>query len=196
MAGAGKPDRADAADNRARILQAARRLFTEGGAPPSIDAVAAAAGVGKGTVFRRFGDRAGLIEAMLDGPAKAFTDSILHGPPPLGPGAPAAQRLEAFIDAYLEFVASETPLVRALDDLPIRSPMLGVPHLHVRVLVAELAPGADTIPLAEMLMSALSPATISRLLDEGNSLDQLRSAAHALVGAVTGQPSWPSRVER
>ncbi|MDR0359848.1 MAG: TetR/AcrR family transcriptional regulator, partial [bacterium] len=58
-------ERADAARNRQRILDSARRLVAQGAASVSIDDVAAAAGVGKGTVFRRFGDRAGLFVALL-----------------------------------------------------------------------------------------------------------------------------------
>jgi len=49
------------------VLEAAERLFAEQGVKNvSLDAIAAAAGVGKGTVFRRFGDRAGLAVALLD----------------------------------------------------------------------------------------------------------------------------------
>ena len=68
-------ERSDAAENRRRILSAARRLLTQGGAEAlSMDAVAAEAGVGKGTVFRRFGGRAGLTEALLDDYMREFQD--------------------------------------------------------------------------------------------------------------------------
>ncbi len=64
----GPPERGDAARNRARVLEAASRLFDEQGVEAvTMDAVACAAGVGKGTLFRRFGDRAGLCLALLDG---------------------------------------------------------------------------------------------------------------------------------
>src|SRR5258708_3978379 len=88
-----RPERRDAAVNRKRILAAARALFAERGVDgTSMDAVAAAAGVGKGTLFRRFGDRAGLTEALLDDATAALQDAFLSGPPPLGPGAPASMR--------------------------------------------------------------------------------------------------------
>src|SRR6266571_458096 len=59
-------ERADAQRNRLKILDAAERLFAANGiANVSMDAVAKAAGVGKGTLFRRFGDRAGLAVALL-----------------------------------------------------------------------------------------------------------------------------------
>src|SRR5579875_1915904 len=81
-------ERSDAAANRERILGAARRVLAEQGAAGlSMNTVAAAAGVGKGTIFRRFGDRDGLTEALLDVHTAELQDGFLSGPPPLGPGA-------------------------------------------------------------------------------------------------------------
>ncbi|MDX6646530.1 MAG: hypothetical protein QOK40_2257, partial [Miltoncostaeaceae bacterium] len=82
-------ERADAARNRARALEAAARLFDEQGVENvSMDAIAEAACMGKGTLYRRFGDRAGLALALLDERERRLQESILRGPPPLGPGAP------------------------------------------------------------------------------------------------------------
>ncbi|MEU5248075.1 TetR/AcrR family transcriptional regulator [Streptomyces asoensis] len=66
------------------------------------------AGVGKGTLFRRFGDRNGLLLALLDDVEGEFHDAYTCGPPPLGPGAPAQDRLTAFGRALVERVADET----------------------------------------------------------------------------------------
>lgn len=83
------PERSDAARNRMLILAAAERLFaTNGVSCTSMDAIAAEAGVGKGTLFRRFGDRGSLVFAVLDASAREFQDRFISGPPPLGPGAP------------------------------------------------------------------------------------------------------------
>ena len=80
---AGRPERADAARNRRRALEAARRLVAERGADAvTMDDVAAAAGVGKGTLYRRFGDRHGLLLALLDDEERALQEAILRGPPP------------------------------------------------------------------------------------------------------------------
>ncbi len=79
--------RADAARNRARLLEAAARLVEQhGAAGVTMEAVAVAAQVGKGTVFRRFGDRTGLLTALLDHSEKKLQAAFLAGPPPLGPG--------------------------------------------------------------------------------------------------------------
>src|SRR5258706_1575041 len=88
---AGAPrERADAAANRVRILEAAVRVLAERGPEgTSIDAVAREACVGKGTIYRRFGDRSGLFEALMDDHLRVFQDAFMFGPPPLGPGAPA-----------------------------------------------------------------------------------------------------------
>ena len=86
MLGAEPVERADARRNRLAVLCAAERLFAAHGVGNvSMEAVAAAAGVGKGTLFRRFGDRAGLARALLDESERRLQDGFLHGPPPLGP---------------------------------------------------------------------------------------------------------------
>ena len=104
-------ERGDAARNRTLLLDAARRLIAERGADAvTTDDIAAAAGVGKGTLFRRFGSRAGLMIVLLDEDEKAEQQAMMFGPPPLGPGAPAARaaaRLRARPAA-----ASFTPTMR------------------------------------------------------------------------------------
>src|SRR5262245_41117210 len=100
-----RPERADAAENRRRVLAAACKLFAEqGAANVSMEAVACAAGVGKGTLFRRFGDRASLARAVISEHETQLQDELIRGAAPLGPGAPARERLEAFGRAYLEFL--------------------------------------------------------------------------------------------
>ena len=61
-----RAERSDAARNRAAVLAAADELFTTAAEPArlSMDDVAGAAGVGKGTLFRAFGSRAGLVQAL------------------------------------------------------------------------------------------------------------------------------------
>src|SRR5690242_16928973 len=108
-------ERADAARNRAAVLAAAASLFAEHGVQAvSMDMVAAAAGVGKGTLFRRFGDKAGLAVALLDDQERALQEAILFGPAPLGPNGAAtpAERLQSFVDAYLDYLLAHLALVR------------------------------------------------------------------------------------
>jgi AcrR family transcriptional regulator len=73
-------ERADAQRNRLKVLAAAERLFAcHGVENVSMDAIAAEAGVGKGTLFRRFGDRAGLALALLHEQTAALQEQIIRG---------------------------------------------------------------------------------------------------------------------
>ncbi len=159
-------ERSDAAANRERILCAARRVLDEHGAAGlSMNAVAAAAGVGKGTIFRRFGDRDGLTEALLDAHAAHLQDGFLLGPPPLGPGAPPAQRLQAFVRALVEFQLAHLEVVLAAERSSLGDPpVYGTFALHLRTLLAQLDPRLDAPVLAQLLLGALSPRELHRLL--------------------------------
>src|SRR5215469_579598 len=97
-AGRAEPaERADAARNRRLLLAAAREMLAEDGADKlTMDGLAERAGLGKGTVFRRFGSRAGIFRALLDAEEHAFQEQVLSGPPPLGPGAAPLERLIAY----------------------------------------------------------------------------------------------------
>ena len=107
-------ERADAARNREALLCAARRLVEERGVGcVTMEAVAAAAGVGKGTVFRRFESREGLMAAVLDFSETAWQASVISGPPPLGPGADPWERLIAFGRSRLETTLVHADLIRA-----------------------------------------------------------------------------------
>ncbi len=154
-------ERADAARNRLAVLDAAERLFREHGVDGvSMDAIAAAAGVGKGTLFRRFGDKAGLAVALLDERERELQQAILSGPPPLGPGAAPAQRLRAFFAAYLDYVLGHLDLSRMSETAsPGARYRIGAYRLwrhHVTILLRELAPGRDPEALAHTLLAMVS----------------------------------------
>jgi AcrR family transcriptional regulator len=152
-------ERADAARNRARILQSAARLFEERDADcVSMDDVADAAGVGKGTVFRRFGSRAALVQAVLSDYESGFQERLIRGCPPLGPGAPPRERLVAFGEGVLDLLERHALLIAAAEVRGARllSAPYGVYRLHVTLLLREADPACDAEALAEMLLAALS----------------------------------------
>jgi AcrR family transcriptional regulator len=152
------PERADAARNRERILCTARRLFAERDAAcVSMDEIAAAAGVGKGTLFRRFGSRAALALAVLSERESAFQEAFIRGAPPLGPGAPAAERLIAFGHGRLDLLADHAEVLAVAEVGPARfsSPPYEVSRLHITLLLREADPGCDAEYLAEVLLACL-----------------------------------------
>ena len=61
-----RPLRADAARNRARVLDAARTAFAEAGLDVGVEEIARRAGVGKGTLYRRFPTKEALVCAIFE----------------------------------------------------------------------------------------------------------------------------------
>ncbi|MBG0819363.1 TetR/AcrR family transcriptional regulator [Planomonospora sp. ID91781] len=178
-------ERADAARNRLKVLSAAARLFRERGVNGvSMDAVAAEAGVGKGTLFRRFGDKSGLAAALLDERERELQEALLSGPPPLGPGAPAAERLSAFVDAYLDYLLDHLDLVRLSETAsPGARYRIGAYRfwrLHAAILLAEIRPGCDADPLAHALLAPLAAEHMTALAGEYGEA-RAREAVRALV---------------
>lgn len=155
-------ERSDAARNRQLLLDAAEQLVREFGADSvTMDAVARRAGVGKGTVFRRFGSRSGLMLALLDQSERKFQAAYMFGPPPLGPGAPPAQRLIAFGRARLAAIEVEGEMRRAADDSSrYSSPPYNVTKSHVALLLREAGAAGDIALLADSLLAALDAALV------------------------------------
>jgi AcrR family transcriptional regulator len=192
IAGA-RRERADAAANRARILQAAVRVLAERGAEgTSIDAVACEAGVGKGTIFRRFGDRSGLFQALLDEHLRAFQDAFMFGPPPLGPGAPAEDRLAAFLDGLLDLYDDQLEVALALERDRWRAPIEGYLALsvHVERLIREISPALDAPLTAQLLLNALNVNLVRYLRREaGVSLATIKASMRPLIAGLALSPS-------
>ena len=150
--------RADAARNAARILDACERLFSERGVDNvSMEEIAAEAGVGKGTLFRRFGDRAGLARAVIGERERRFQEELIRGQPPLGPGAPARDRLIAFVTGLAEHLDRHGELIRTAEaTAPHNDAVYRFYRTHVELLVREADPGADSEFIADALLAMLT----------------------------------------
>jgi len=173
----GRPpaERADAARNRRHLLATAREILAEQGAGQlTMDGLAERAGLGKGTVFRRFGTRAGIFQALLDDEERDFQQAVLSGPPPLGPGATPLDRLIAYGRARTGFLISHRGIARAALDGRERVPagrQSPMSREHIRFLLAGMhLAAADLDVLAIQLTAALDGPPLlflsSDLLDE------------------------------
>jgi AcrR family transcriptional regulator len=183
----GLRERADAARNRRRILEAAATLVQERGIEAvSMHDVAEAACVGTGTLYRRFGDRAGLALALLDSQTRAFQDALISGPPPLGPGAPAAERLRAFGEHYLELLEQHADLLVAAGASSQDGPgPYAVYATHLSFLLREAAPHLDAEFTARALLATLAPGQHMLLRHSlGWPLERLCDGWRSLVAAL------------
>ncbi len=154
-------ERADARRNRLKILEAAERLFAEHGTDAvSMDAVADAAGVGKGTLYRRFGDRSGLARAILDERDREFQEQLIRGAPPLGPGAPPVDRLIAFGEGVIDLIAAHGDLIMAAQlgkaGARFAGPVYATYRIHVRGLLGDIDPRMDVDYFADVVLSSLN----------------------------------------
>ncbi len=189
MAGA-VSERRDALANRRRVLAAAHALLTAKGIEAvDIRNVARAAGVGVATVYRRFGDKGGLMAALLDERERVFQDRLLGGPPPLGPGAAPRERLIAFLHALAEMIDENLPLLRTLHGFkPGTRFHVGAYRawrLHATVLLQEAAPAIDAAWFAELVLAPLAADLYYHQRYElGVSPEQLRHNLEVAVDAI------------
>ncbi|MFI6088059.1 TetR/AcrR family transcriptional regulator [Streptomyces sp. NPDC051218] len=185
--------RADAARNRTRLLEAASQLMAGcGAAQLTMDAVAAAAGVGKGTVFRRFGDRTGLLVALLDHREQQLQAAFLSGPAPLGPDAPPLERLHAFGPALIRHERDHHELILSSRTDPLRT--YGVPAnrlrlTHVTMLLRQAGVAGDAELLAHTLLGSVDSVLVHHLTTErGIPLDRVEAGWHDLVDRLVPGP--------
>jgi AcrR family transcriptional regulator len=191
VVGADTCERADAARNRARILTAAERLVAEHGADAvSMEAIAAAAGVGKGTLFRRFGDRVSLMHTLLDERERELQEEVIRGEPPVGPGAPPVERIVAFGRRVLEHLEANGELLLAAEAGPgvrFRAPVYVFYRTHLMTLVRECDPGADAEYLADTLLAPLgADFHLFMRRARGMPLERVADGYEALVRRLLG----------
>jgi AcrR family transcriptional regulator len=189
-------ERADAVRNRRKILAAAREVAARDGfAGLTVDDVARCAGVGVGTVYRRFNDRTGLLQALLHDRELELQQALFTGPPPLGPGAPAGERIRAFLHALVDRVEVKRELLLALEAGLAKSPdsrsaAQSLHHTHLAMLVREARPDADAHYVATALLAAVSPSTVDRhQRDHGATLDEVKAGIDDLLAGIARPPS-------
>ncbi|MBP6786041.1 MAG: TetR/AcrR family transcriptional regulator [Candidatus Promineofilum sp.] len=164
-----RPERADAAANRALILHTAERLFRERGVENVCMAeIAEAAGVGKGTLYRRFANKGELCLALMDTQMNEFQNAMLTLFNGLSQqGVPFLEQLAIFLRSLVDFTEMHSPLLVEVEragmvqgDIP-----LNLPHFWQYMTVSallrsaarggELTPGLDLDYLGEALLAPL-----------------------------------------
>jgi AcrR family transcriptional regulator len=191
-------ERADAARNRQKILDAANRMIAEGQADRlALDEVARMACVGVGTVYRRFGDRDGLVYALIDERERHFQAAFLSGPPPVGPGAPPAERIRAFLRALVDRVVEQLDLHLLLELGTLQGRFSGpyrAHHTHLVTLLGQARSGGDTAFLADALLAPLNAHLIRYQRDErGMSVEEIKAGFDSLAAGVLQTDSRGAR---
>lgn len=155
-----------------------------------MEAIASEAGVGKGTLFRRFGDRASLALALLEVSERELQESFIRGPAPLGPGAPPNERLIAFGLALLEHVRTHRELLLAAQTAGAPGRRFGVGayaahRAHVTMLVRAAAPDLDAEYITEALLASLgAEVVVHQLYTVGMTLERIGAGWETLVSRL------------
>lgn len=180
-------ERADAARNRAKVLAAATELFaSRDPRTVTMDDIAKAAGVGRGTLYRRYPDVVSIAVALLDEHERALQEQLLRGEPPLGPGAPPARRLATFYAAMIELLETHAHLVLGAETggARFRTGAYQFWAVHVRTMLVE-AGVAEPDSLVDVLLAPLAAEVYTHQLERGLSSEEIKSAlAEVAIGVI------------
>ncbi|MDG9688573.1 TetR/AcrR family transcriptional regulator [Streptomyces mutabilis] len=195
--------RKDAARNREAVLAAADALFARRESPEDVTMadVAAAAGVGKGTLFRAFGDRAGLLRALYEARMEPIRQTVETGPPPLGPATPPSDRVPALLDAVLCFKLDNRRLALALEEggssSPYRAEHYERWHSLLRAVLEQVPGLTDSGFTAHALLAATRADLVEHLAGEEHiPRERMRSQlANFVTSVLASGPSQGLNVE-
>jgi AcrR family transcriptional regulator len=168
MTAVGRKERADAVRNREAVLAAAARLLDAADDPDqvSMSDIATAAGVGKGTLFRGFGDRIGLLQALAEQRGDQLRTELAAGESPSDP----AERALRTLQAILRFKLANRSLMLALENAgsgsPYRSPTYDRWHKHLAEITAEVHGPDNADYLAHALLAVVRSDLIEHLSDQ------------------------------
>jgi AcrR family transcriptional regulator len=193
----GGVERADAARNRRRVLDAARMLFSERGVTAvNMEEIARAAGVGKGTLYRRFQNKGLLCEELLDKPTRRFQEEVLgllaqKDRDPLEKLSNFLDRLVWFTEENLDLLYGGYETLSGEERLAylehparewLRGTALGL--LRAAVRAGQLDAGTDVEYLADAL---LAPANVDLFYhqrrERGLSVERISEGLRSLVPA-------------
>ncbi|MFJ6699477.1 TetR/AcrR family transcriptional regulator [Streptomyces sp. NPDC091272] len=180
---------------RDRILGAVDELLAASGTPGAVtmDDIAAAAGVGKGTLFRAFGSRDGLLDALFAARLEPWREELHRAGSPIGPGVPAAERVVAILEQLLNFKL-ENPALIAAREMNSTS-LLAAPHyVWVHGVLRDLLEQAgfraqSAVYTAHLLLGGLQVELIATLKASGCSDADIRHTLVSTARRVLGIPA-------
>jgi AcrR family transcriptional regulator len=202
---ASRHERRDAAANRALILETAEALFAEMGvAAVHMADIAQAAGVGKGTLYRRFANKGELCLALMDSQMSDFQNNMLARMQQMtASGVPKLEQLANFFEALVYFTDLHSPLLcevqRAGLLQELDNAQLQMPHFWQHMTVSgllktavqnqELSPDLDIEYVADALLAPLK-ADIFRFQREvrGFSLARISAGLRLLLEGLSRYP--------
>ncbi len=194
-----RPERADAAANRALILETAERLFAERGVGEvNMADIAEAAGVGKGTLYRRFANKAELCLALLDTQLQEFQETMLaRMRVQTAEQVSYREQLGQFIDSLVYFTEIHSPLLCEVQrsDLATDGPNVNRPHywlymtirglLQRAVQAEELPEQLDIDYVAEAILSPLRSEVFAfQRQTRGFSLERISAGLRSIVASL------------
>lgn len=197
-----KTERRDAAENRALILQTAEKLFEERGVNEvNMADIAQAAGVGKGTLYRRFANKGELCLALMDTQMTDFQDAMISRMRTLSEqNVPKLKQLDQFLDALVHFTDIHSPLLcvaqrAGLLQEEVENNAIQLPHFWQYMTVkgllrsaqidGELSSDLDVEYLADALLAPLK-ADIFRYQRRVRefSLDRISAGLRTIVASL------------
>jgi AcrR family transcriptional regulator len=200
-----RPLRADAARNRARVLDAARTAFAEAGLDVGVEEIARRAGVGKGTLYRRFPTKEALVRAIFEDILEEIEHIVAIAEAEPDPWTAftmymsATARLQASNQGFYDVVAQRLGAA-ALTDEQRRQVMDATARMLERAQQANVV-RADLVPEDVQLMLRMVGATTRPAMD-GSPMDDHWPRYLGLLldalrpGSATPLPAEPWRLKR
>ncbi|HZS93885.1 MAG TPA: TetR/AcrR family transcriptional regulator [Chloroflexota bacterium] len=166
-----RQERRDAAENRKRVLDVARRLFEEFGVEAvSMHQIARAAGVGQGTLYRRYPHKGELCRDLLGETTDTFRAEVDTYLTRSATDTPALERLNYLLERYIALMDTKTSLLAAIGDAcwgqrrieKFASSGYRWAHSTITGLLSEAVDKGELRPVdpsftADALLAALSP---------------------------------------
>ena len=171
-----RPLRADAQLNEGRLLEAAARAFARDGADTSLKAIAKDAGVGIGTLYRRFPTREALIEATH----RNETARLCAAAPELLRSSLPAAALRTWMDRFVEYIATKHGMAEALHAALVTK---AESRMRIRYLLTDA--------IATLLRAGAEDGSIRPDVDPNDVLMALGG-----ITSIAGQPDQHDQAQR